>query len=77
MNATLHSSIITLNAIQLNELFAIKKISYYNAIVIHKRKNTIRHEFDSHHATQAKSPSRVVFADRKVCITNTTGLGQP
>lgn len=46
-------------------------------IVIKSTRMKHKPEYCSHCATQAKRPRRVVFADKKVCITNTTGLGQP
>ena len=48
-----------------------------NKIVIKSARMKHKPEYCSHCATQAKRPRRVVFADKKVCITNTTGLGQP
>ena len=48
-----------------------------NKIVIKSTRMKHKPEYCSHCATQAKRPRRVVFADKKVCITNTTGLGQP
>ena len=48
-----------------------------NKIVIKTTRMKHKSEYCSHCATQAKRPRRVVFADKKVCITNTTGLGQP